>query len=98
MILGFVGAMDEFYPRLLSCRGGPTRRYAARAKAHLRFALETSVFSVDAMLITLRPKVQGGLSLDLKLEEKLLRGRWIVDKGSIVLFAIRSWLGWMMMK
>ena len=84
--------MDESYPRLSSCRGGLTWRYAVRAKAHLKFALETSVFSVKAMLISLGPKLQGGLSLDLRLERKLLRGRWIVDKGSIVLFAIRSWL------
>ena len=91
MTLGFVGAMDEFYPRLLSCRG--VQRGAMqqeRAKAHLKFALEASVFSVNAMLIAVGPNVQGGLSLDLGLEEKLLRGRWIVDKGSIVLFAIRS--------
>lgn len=36
------------------------------------------------MLIPLGPKVQGGLSLDLGLERKLLIGSCVVDKGSIV--------------
>ena len=64
----------------------------------MKFALDTSVFSVNAMLIALGPKVQGGLSLDLGLERELLRGRWIVVEGSMLLFAIRSWLAWIMMK
>ena len=29
------------------------------------------------------PELQGGLSLDLRLERKLLRGRMVVDKRSI---------------
>ena len=35
------------------------------------------------MLIALGRKVQGGLSLDVGLERKLLVGRWVVDKSSI---------------
>ena len=46
------------------------------------------------MLVPLEPKAQGGLSSDLELERELVRSRWIVDKGAIVLFAICSWLAW----
>ena len=46
------------------------------------------------MLVPLEAKVQGGLSLDLGLEKKVVRGRWIVDKGAILLIGIRSWLAW----
>lgn len=45
--------MDEFYPRLLSCRGDRTWRYAARAGAgaNMKFALDKSAFSIDTMLV-----------------------------------------------
>lgn len=60
----------------------------------MKFASHASAFSINTMLVPVGAKVQGGLSLDLGLEKELVRGRWIVDKGAIELFAIRSWFAW----
>ena len=60
----------------------------------MKCAPDTLASSINTILIPLEADVQGGLSIDIGLERKLGGGRWIVDKGAIVLFAIRSWLAW----
>ena len=60
----------------------------------MKFASDTLAFDINTMLVPFGAKDQGGMSLDLGLEKKLVGGRWIVDKSAIVLFAIRSWLAW----
>ena len=63
----------------------------------MKFASDTSAFSINTMLVHLGPKIHGGLFFSVGLVRKLVRGRWIIGKGAIMLFAIRSWLAWMMM-
>ena len=52
-------------------------RYAARARAraNMKFASDTSALRITTMLVHSEVKVQGGLSLDVGLERKLVRGR-----------------------
>ena len=52
-------------------------RYAARARAraNMKFYSDTLAFDINTMLVFLGGKVQGGLSLDVGLERKVVRGR-----------------------